>query len=128
MSTTHGPTAALVAMVQHLSQDVQWTTTSALAEAADCHRDTARKILQQAAESGWVEHTTIDGTDRWRLGTALPQLGMAYLHQLYVRVAGYAQAFDQVVQPIETLHATMGLQSVNDAALAAAARGIEGAE
>lgn len=77
--TTHQPTADVVAIVGHLLEHGGWARSAEIGRVAGVHRDTARRILRELGDAGWVEARPIDGETRYRIGPELPRLGLAFL-------------------------------------------------
>src|SRR5690606_1416595 len=75
----HAPTADVVTILTALLEHGGWARSSDLARVSGVHRDTARRILRQLASAAWVELREAEGETRYRIGSELPRLGLAFL-------------------------------------------------
>lgn len=85
MSAGHRPTAQVVNLITALAKGDRWWTPVELADQLGLHRDTVRAILDELRDADWVE-TLRDG-ELFRLGVALPALGLNHQTKLAARLA-----------------------------------------
>lgn len=79
-------------------------STADAGQRADVQRDTARRILRQLADAGWVRPVAGAGEgDRWVLGPELPRLGLDYQRRLVEAARELKADWDRCTAPI-TLH------------------------
>ncbi len=86
MAVVHQATANVVQTIGALHEHGGWMSTSDIANQADIHRDTCRKVLAELKLYDWVVHAERDGQDRWRLGMALPELGLEHQARINTRI------------------------------------------
>jgi len=95
----HQPTADVILIVSYLLEHGGWARSSELARASGVHRDTARRILGQLAQSAWAERREVEGETRYRVGPELPRIGLAFLELLTREQAEILGRYNQAVIP-----------------------------
>jgi DNA-binding IclR family transcriptional regulator len=70
--------------------------TADLAAATDTHRDTARRVLAELSARNWVY---LDERELWRLGPALPQIGLSWLQQQEHQARVLRQRIEDACEP-----------------------------
>jgi DNA-binding IclR family transcriptional regulator len=108
MARHHKATQDVIAIVVAMFGHGGWMTTSETADRAGVHRDTCRKILAELRVGDWALHSDTDGQDRWRLGTALPHLGLAYQARIVARMREARRELDELHAPVEAMLAGVG--------------------
>ncbi len=103
MAHHHQASANLVSIVVALALHDGWLSTAEVAKASAVHRDTCRKILVELKLADWAAHTDSDGTDRWRLGVALPRLGLQYQMRLLTKQRELQREWKALTEPIRPL-------------------------
>lgn len=109
MPGIHVAAGNVVQLLSALAERDGWSTTTELGDACDIHRDTARKILAELATWAWVLHDDSAGQDRWRLGTALPELAVAYQARLVLRARALAAEAAEISRGVDLAQAAVRL-------------------
>ncbi len=97
MAVVHQATANVVGIMDALFEHGGWMTTTEVADRADVHRDTARKVLAELRLYDWVTHTEVDSQSRWRMGRALPEMGVAYHQRIVAQMAALERESAELV-------------------------------
>lgn len=95
----HAPTADVVTILTALLEHGGWARSSDLARTSGVHRDTARRILRQLAQVAWVELREAEGETRFRIGSELPRIGLAFLALLQREQAELQARFQAATIP-----------------------------
>lgn len=101
MPGIHAATGNVVQLLSALAERDGWSTTTEIADTCDIHRDTARKALAELATWGWVSHDDSIGQDRWRFGTALPEMAVAYQARLVARARELTREAQEIARGAE---------------------------
>lgn len=97
----HKATADVMALLLVLARHAGVLSTRELAESAQVHRDTARRILRELAGQGWVRVVGEGDGEAWSLGPELPRLGLDYQRRLVAAAAALNADFARLMQPLQ---------------------------
>ena len=82
MSADHGPTAQVCGLLDALLAHGGLMNARELEGRVGVHKDTVARICAELTTRGWVELETVAGVRHWRLGPALPRIGLTHLARL----------------------------------------------
>lgn len=97
----HKATGDVMALLLVLAHHAGALPTRELAERAEVHRDTARRILRELATQGWVRVVGQDDAEVWSIGPELPRLGLDYQRRLVAAARALHDDHNRLMQPLE---------------------------
>lgn len=97
----HKGAADVMALLLVLARRHGALGTGELAQAAEVHRDTARRILRELAAAGWVRLVGQDEGEVWSLGPELPRLGLDWQRRLVEAARELHADHTRLMQPLE---------------------------
>ncbi len=97
----HKATGDVMALLLILASRHGSMATRELAEAAEVHRDTTRRMLRELATAGWVRVVGQDEGEVWSLGPELPRLGLDWQRRLVEAARALHDDHNRLMQPLE---------------------------